>query len=511
MTKEKKNLLTAAVIITIVYAGTLWQRPMFSPAEYDFAAASINPATDFAALLNGLFGKALGFNIVSVRLLSAVSSIICALIVRYIATRESNENTGNIAGVIYLSTILTYAWGSSCSRTAILTLFFTCFAASLYLFFEHATNRRTAFLSAVAAGCSAGFFSISATGYTAFYLPLAVASGYALQGKRFSRLPLLGAGVFFAAAVIFIWQKKSGLPAMPQTVKFHWYDLLCVAGLLPWVLFVPQVITGWGKNFFKSNICVMTLFIFAAAMLTFPVWGLPVSLALVLPFSAVICAIGLSRTAGNERAFSISEKTLKIFSLLLLLAAIIIVTVNLGSSWQFLQKLSFRKFIHLPKAELAGFSVAIAVALIHYKIACDEKISTPGKKLIYVATGTAVLMILLPGAIFSSIKLACVPDEFFARTLKMYTTADSALYADSECINTVKWVIKDRKVTLITKEKLPELARKVQNGNAAVISTNYGFTKLLPKSKMLFARGKWRIAVFNNSGHPVTADPFSKF
>ena len=499
MTKEKKNLLTAAVIITIVYVGTLWQRPMFSPAEYDFAAASMTSATDFAAMLNGVFGKALGFNIVSVRLLSALSSILCALIVRLITTRESDENTGNIAGIIYLSTILTYVWGSSCSRIAVMTLFFTCFAASLHAMFEYAKSSRTAWIFAVSCGCSAGFFAISTTGYTAFYLPLAVAAGYTLAKKKFSRFAQLGTGVFFAAAVICFWQKKSGISAMPETVNFCWYDLLCIAGLLPWVLFVPQIAAGWKGNFFKSNICVMTLFIFAAVLLTFPVWGLPASLALALPFAAVVCAIGLSKSTGNPRAFSISEKTLKIFSLLLLAAAAVIVIANLGSSWQFLQKLPFRRFIHLPKAELAGFSVAVAVALIHYKIACDEKISVPGKKLIYVATGTAVLMILLPGAIFSGIRIACVPDEFFARTLKTYTAADSALYADSECINTVRWVMKDKKVALITKEKLPELARKVQSGNAAVISTNYGFTKLLPKSKMLFVRGKWRIVIFNNS------------
>ena len=499
MTKEKKNLLTAAVIITVVYAGTLWQRPMFSPAEYDFAVASMSSATDFAALLNGLFGKALGFNIVSVRLLCAVSSIICALIVRYITAKESNGNTGNIAGVIYLSTLLTYATGSSCSPIAIQTLFFTCFAASLYAFFEYAKSSKTAYLLAAGAGCSAGFFSISTAGYTAFYLPLAVAAGYAFAKKISKSIPLLGTGAFFAAAIIFIWQKKSGLSAMPQPVKFHITDLLCIAGLLPWVLFVPQAVTGWKNSFFKSNIAIMMLFITAATILTLPVWGVPATLALASPFAVIVFALGLSKTAGNEKAVRISEKTLNIFSLLLLTAAIFILIINLGSNWQFIQKLAFRKFIHLPKAELAGFAVAIAVALIHYKIACDEKASLPGKKLLYVASGTAVLMMLLPGALFSGIKLAYVPDEFFVRTLKMYTAPDSALYADKECINTVRWVMKDKKVTLITREKLPELAKQVQNGNAAVISTNYEFTKLLPKSKMLFVRGKWRIVIFHNS------------
>ena len=94
MTVERKNLLTAVVVITIVYVGTIWQRPMFSPCEYDFALKQMTSATDFAALLSGLFGKALGFNIVSFRLAAALSGIITALIVRAVTIRESDENTG---------------------------------------------------------------------------------------------------------------------------------------------------------------------------------------------------------------------------------------------------------------------------------------------------------------------------------------------------------------------------------------------------------------------------------
>ena len=497
MTVERKNLLTAVVVVTIVYVGTIWQRPMFSPCEYDFALKQMTSATDFAALLSGLFGKALGFNIVSFRLAAALSGVITALIVRAVTIRESDENTGNLAALVYLSTFLTYAVSSSCTETAVRTLFFTCFAASLYALFEYAKTAKSAFLFAVSTGCAAGFFSIASTGYTAFYIPLATACGYAVAKREKSKLPLLGASVFFAAAIIFIWQKKSGMSSMPVPADFGWSDLLSFAGLLPWVLFVPQAVLGNDRSFLKKNISVMTFFVISSLALSVPVLGTFEALSLALPFLAVIFTLAMKNAAEDEKLIRLSENTLRAFSLLLLVLAAAVVVINIGNSWQIFKNFTFKRFIHLPKAELAGFAVAISVALIQFKISCDEKVTQPGKKLIYVAAGAAVLMILLPGAMFSGVKLACVPDEFFARTLKMYTSNDTAVYADQNCISTVRWILKDRKVDLITKERLPELAKQVQNRNAAVVSTNYEFTKALPKSKMLFVRDKWRIVIFN--------------
>lgn len=499
MTEEKRNILTAAVVTTIVYVGTLWQRPMFSPFEYDFAILQMTSATDFSALLYGLFGKALGFNVVSLRLMSALSAIMCALIIRAVTAKESDKNTGNIAAIIYLSTFLVYAWSSCCSPVSLRTLFFTCFATSFYALFEYAKTSRQAFIFAVAAGCSAGFFSIASSGYTAFYIPLAVAAGYAFGKRKSQVLPQLFTSALFAGVIIFVWQKKSGMPAMPVTPAFSWYDLISLAGVLPWVLFVPQVVLGNSRSFWSRNIVIMTIFIAAATLLTIPTTGIAEALNLALPFCAVIFTLALSNTAKDEKLIRLSENCLRWFSLLLLVLAATIVIINLGSSWQIFKNFSFKRYIHLPKAELAGFAVAAAVALIQFKIACDEKISQPWKKVIYVACGAAVLMILLPGTVFSGIKRSLVPDDFFARTLKMYTTVDTAIYADQNCINTVKWVLKDRKVDLITKERLPELAKQVQNRNAAVISTNYEFTRILPKSKMLFVRDKWRIVIFSSA------------
>ena len=496
MTAEKRNLLTAVVIITIVYVGTLWQRPLFSPAEYDFAISQMSSHTDFAALLSGLFGKALGFNIVSLRLAAALCGLISALVIRMITIRESDENTGNFAALIYLSTLLTFAVSSSCSAIAVRTMFLTCFAASLYALFEYAKSGKTAFLLAVSSGCAAGFFSISSTGYTAFYIPLATACGYAFAKREKSKLPLLGAGAFFAAVIIFIWQKKSGMPSMPTPAVFSWYDLLVIAGFFPWVLFTPQAVIGNDRSFLKKNITVFTIFAVAPAILTTPVTGVFETASYALPFLAVIFTLAMKNAVKDEKLTGLSVKSLRCFSLLLLILAGAVVIINLGSSWQIFRNLAFRRFIHLPKAELAGFAVAVAVALIQFKTACDEKLPQPEKKLTYVAAGAAVLMILLPGSLFSGIKLACVPDDFFARTLKMYTSRDTAVYADQNCISTVKWVLKNRDVKLITKENLPELAKQVQNFNAAVVSTNYDFTKVLPKSKMLFVRGKWRIVIF---------------
>ena len=108
MTVEKKRVFTAALIVVIVYVATLWQRPMFSPAEFDFAILSMHSTRNFAAVFNGIFGKALKFNIVSVRLMPAVAAIICALCVRYLGRKESGEGFGNISAVIYLSTLLVF-------------------------------------------------------------------------------------------------------------------------------------------------------------------------------------------------------------------------------------------------------------------------------------------------------------------------------------------------------------------------------------------------------------------
>ena len=125
MTQKQKNILYGTVTVTVVYVATLWQRPLFAPLEYDFAANSIFSTDSFASMLNGLFGKALGFNIVSVRLLPALCTILSALCVRFCGKILKSDNFGNICAVVYLANFLTFATGTFCGKEMICSCFFT--------------------------------------------------------------------------------------------------------------------------------------------------------------------------------------------------------------------------------------------------------------------------------------------------------------------------------------------------------------------------------------------------
>ena len=156
---------------------------------------------------------------------------------------------------------------------------------------------------------------------------------------------------------------------------------------------------------------------------------------------------------------------------------------------------------NLTKAELAGFAVACAAAAIQFKIAVDEKSQFKAKKLLHVATGMAVLMILLPGAMPESVKKQRAPEEFYRSSAGRYIAPDSVIYADYNSFHAAKWVFRKHKVILINKKNARDIAERIEKGkNTAIFSTSSRFTKLLPRNKILFSRGRWRIVLCQPKG-----------
>ena len=500
MTRERKNILCGVFIVTVVYVATLWQRPLFAPWEYDFAALSMAGTDSFSALLNGVFGKALSFNTVSVRLMPALCSILCALCVRFCGKTAENENFGNLAAIMYLANFLVFSFGTACSKEMICTLFFTAAATSALAALKNdSLSKARFFLLGAASGCACGFFALSAGYISAAAVPLAAIAGFSAAKKK-SLFPVIS--LVFAAAVCGAWMLKHPLPVMAKTKAFLFSELLWVIpALLPWGLFVFQAaaaVRSKKKEYFSTPLVQLALFVTVCALLSAAFLGTALALLITLPMLTTAFAAALKLSAGDRKLLKISELTLNYVSVAIILftAATVVLCC--------LKSVPARWKLYYSKAELAGFAVAVTVALIQFRIAASSNVDSGAKKLLHVATGAAVLMILLPGAVPQRMKNTFAPDEFFRSISARYIPADAEIYADADSIGAVRWILRDRKITLITKKSVHPLAKRIENDlPTAVFSTSGRFTKVLPRTKMLFSRGIWRIVICQTKGTSV--------
>ena len=493
MTREKKNLLTGALIVVIAYIATLWQRPMFAPQEFDFAILSMKNSSSFAAELNGLFGKALKFNIVSVRLLPALSAIICALCVRALGKKMHGEGFGNISALIFLSTGLVFAFATSCLKEMINTMLFTLAVSSAFAAFEleKESPEYLRYLLAAAGGCATGFFA-SSMGLDSMLFPLMAIAFYAIFARPPHAKPIAVTGFICALAVFFLWQidHKMVLFSKYGTIDFSRAGLL-IAGSFPWVLLLPQAVMGAMKNrreFFRRRSVIFSCSAIVSGILVFPVAGILSAAVMVSPFAALLFCEALKEAENDQKALKISTWALRLFSLLILIfTAALVVTYFTGTLPA--------KLMYRSKYELAGFAVACAAALIQFQIAIDGKPQNKVGKLLHIATGAAVMMILFPGAIPDPIKAKYAHEDFFISTAGRYMAPDAVIYADKETFSTAKWIFHKHKVILLNKRTCSALAKRLEKrkNTAIFLSYNKKFPFPLPKNRMLFVRRNRRV------------------
>lgn len=497
MTKERKNLLTGAFIVIVVYIATLWQRPLFYPDEFICAvrtAGAMSPQ-NLASVFNGFFGRALEFNIVSVRLLPALSAIICAFCVRIIGKKEYGENFGNLAAVIFLSTLLVFAYGTACAVEMINAMFLCTALTAFYCAFEldESLPGYFRYLISAAGGSALGCFAAS-MGADALVYPFTAIVLYICLVQPAHARSVIATALITGCAVVFLWllDHRMSLFSKYGSLKLQSF-LYFLAGTLPWGLFLPQAAAGAIRNrktFFRRKAVIFSSAVIVASVLVFPVAGVLPAAVMASPFAALLFAFALKESENDEKFLKISEHTLNaVLILLFLFAAFTVVSCCLSSvpkKWK----------LYCSKAELAGFAVAAAVAVLQFKIAVAEKGTNKVKKLLHIATGMAALMILLPGAIPEKIKLDLAPEEFYRSSAGRYMAPDAVIYADWNSFYAAKWVFPKHRVIRITKKNARTIAERIEKGkNTAIFSTSSRFTKLLPRKKILFSRGRWRIVL----------------
>lgn len=495
MTKVRKDLLSGVFIVIVVYIATLWQRPLFAPDEFLFAVKSMESISGFDAVLNGLAGKYLGFNAVSVRLVPALSAIICALCVRIIGRKEYGENFGNLAAVIFLSTVLVFSYGTACAREMINAMLLCAALTAAYCAFELDSNTPgyMRYLIAVAGGSMAGCFAAS-MGADALLLPFIAIAIYIFLARPQKSKGVVVTGAAAAAAVIFLWLLEFRMQLFSRYGSLKWQHLFyLIAGAFPWGLFLPQAIAGVLENkkaFFCRKAVLFSLSATAASLLAFPVTGILPAAVMASPFAALLFAFALKESENNEKFLKISERTFNVFMIILFLFAAVTVVVCCIPS----VPRGFR--MYSSKSELAGFAAAIAVALLQFKISTAEKDGNKAKKMLHIATGMAALMILLPGAIPDKVKVSLSPEDFYRSSAARYIAEDAVIFADYNSYYAVRWVFRKHKVVRITKRNAHTIADRIEKEkNTAIFSTSSRFTKLLPRKKILFARGVWRIVL----------------
>ena len=501
MAIPKKNLLIGALTVIIVYVATLWQRPLFAPDEFNFAFLSMTSDKLFTPVFNGIFGRALGFNIVSVRIIPALSAIICALCVRHIVRREYGEGFGNISAVIYLSTLQVFAYGTACSKEMINAMFL---CTAMTAAFEALEMREKVpefcrYLYAAAGGAAAGMFALS-MGFDSLFFPFCAVSFYAIWSRPQKCKSVVATGFAAVAVIFFLWLLDHPPVLFTKYVKFQKSNIhYLLIGMLPWGLFIPQAVCGFWKDkkqFLQKKIIRLSLAVITTGLLACPVTGILPTAVMTGPFWAILFVSALYESQNNEKAVKTSVIIMKtaVWLLLLYTATVVILCCipRVPANWK----------LYTSKAELAGFAVACIVALIQFKCAIDEQPHNKAKKILHIATGAAVLMILLPGAIPSKTLLHYSPETFFAGTAARYIAPDTVIYADWNCAGAARWVFRDRKVILINKRTTKGLAKRIKKQqNTAIFSTSRKFTTLIPsKNKMLFVRGRWRIVLSQKQG-----------
>lgn len=376
---NRKLFLIVAGVFALLYIGTLSFRPLYTPDEpryaeiareliihNDWVVPKLNNLVYFEKpimghWLNALSLKAFGENNFAVRFSSAFLALLTALMLGWFVRRFADKRMAFMTSTIYLTSALVFGVGTYAVLDTPLNFFLTGTLIAFFCASEHKkwNHAKIGYLAIAGAFCGGAFLT---KGFLAFAFPGSIILAFLLWGKRWKSiftLPWIPIVLVLLTAApwaimvhlrdadfwhYFFWVEhverfigEQASAASSQHPQGWWFFIpVILAGPLPWIFLLPQVIKGYGskyKEFFKKP-----LLRYAACWVVFPFLLCSASSGKLItyilpcfPGIAILIAFGLNEyfKAGKLKDFDL---TLKILSYTLYTALTAVAVIQMLST-----------------------------------------------------------------------------------------------------------------------------------------------------------------------------------
>jgi 4-amino-4-deoxy-L-arabinose transferase len=365
----KKGYILAVGFFLLIYILPLGLRPLFMRDESRYAEIPremiasgdwIVPRLDgvryfekpvLGYWLNALAIKLFGENAFAVRLPSAMSVGISALLIFFLVRRFSSgerDSAGLFAAVAFFSCAEVCGVGVYNVLDSVFSMFITMSMISFFLAYTEANQKkRTAFFVLFGLCCGLGFLT---KGFVAFAAPVAAIAPFMIWEGRWKELfkipwlPIAAAVLVslpWAVAIYFrepdfwhyfFWVEhiRRFLSSTPQHPHPFWFFIpVIAAGALPWTMLLPSSILGIKQTRFKDPLMRFSIcwFLFPFIFFSLSSGKLGTYILPCFPPLVILITIGVRRylEAGKDRAFRLVVLS---FAALLLLAALTLVVIQ---------------------------------------------------------------------------------------------------------------------------------------------------------------------------------------
>ena len=477
----KKVILITFVLFFLIYILPLNVRPLIIPDETRYAEIGreiietgdwIVPRLDglryfekpiLGHWLNALSIEVFGENAFAVRLPSALSVGLSALILFFLVRRFTNDTTCAImAASVFLTCLEVFAVGTFCVLDSIFSMLVTASMAAFFIaFMETRPTAKIVFLIGAGFTCGLAFLT---KGFLAFVIPAIVFVPFAIRQHQLKELlrvfwmPVIIAVITILPWGIMIYLKEPGFwhyffwtehierfisPDGGQHPYPFWFFIpVIIIGTLPWTTQIIGVIYRLRKNLSNNPLLSFSVCWFLFPFLFFSISrGKLVTYILpCFPPLAILFAIGLREECktGVVTRFKQSVRISVILILILILALIVTQTVvpetkiyRPGETWKVLS-ISVGFLVYIVFLILAGFS------------------ANHTRKFAFSCLAPLVLMFSFPFIIPDKLIEKKAPIDFLSR-YKNRITQNTTLVSDNYLTPAVCWCYKRNDVFLLDK------------------------------------------------------------
>jgi 4-amino-4-deoxy-L-arabinose transferase len=299
--------------------------------------------------LNGLAIKSFGKNAFAVRISSALSAGLSALMVFFLASKFGvNTRKGVLATAIYLSFFIVFGLGVFSLLDGMFSFFLTACIGFFFLAWSNRDKTGLHRLHLVIAGIFCGFAFLT-KGFLAFALPISVIVPFLLWERQYkmiftaSWIPILTALIVILPWAVlvhlhapdywnfFFWHehvKRFFSQGAQHKESIFFYCLVLPAAIFPWTFLAPTAIAGLIRKKIQTPDLryAVCWFVFPFLLFSFSSGKLPTYILPCFPALAILMATGLfeSLTPEKNHGFNKGVICLMGFTAVIIIALILL-------------------------------------------------------------------------------------------------------------------------------------------------------------------------------------------
>jgi 4-amino-4-deoxy-L-arabinose transferase len=481
----KKIILLIAICFLCLYILPLDIRPLVIPDEVryaeipremvasgDWIVPRLNGLLYFEKpvmgyWLNGIAMKVFGENKFSVRITSAMSAGLSALMVFCLTSMFlHSRRKGALAASVYLTFFLVYALGVFSVLDGMFSFFLTACIGFFFLAWSYREHPPFYFLYLVFTGIFCGFAFLT-KGFLAFAVPISIIVPFFLWEKEYKKIfsmswiPILVALIVILPWAIlvhikapdfwnfFFWHehvKRFFSEGAQHKESFFFFFKVLPGALLPWTFLVPASVAGLRKNGLKNPLLRYAICWFAFPFLLFSISSGKLSTYILpcFPALAILLSIGLIEYLKTQKTYWFDKGVIFLMGLMgILLASLVILQTGIIEQ--------LHPYAYKSQWKGILFFVALTIFILVLKKSLNTADHT--KKIILVAAAPLCFYFSAHFLLPDQTVLRKCPGELIQRNINR-VDEDALVFSPSTPVRAVNWFLKRDDVFMLDRGEL---------------------------------------------------------